>query len=107
MREEAPRLRGWSIVEHKSVGTDEYVLFRRNRTSTSGFESLTKRERVAVQHACVGLSNKEIAYLMGVTPSTIGTLLWRAARKIGATNRGELLTALAAPHQESAGEQSH
>jgi len=92
-----PRMRGWRIVEQKSDGSDDYVLLRRTKLVETGIDALTAREHDAVRHASTGISNKEIAYQMGISPSTVGVLLWRASRKLGATDREALIRAFAAP----------
>ena len=38
-----------------------------------------------------GVTNKVIAYEMGISASTVGVLLHRAARKLDCQTRGELL----------------
>jgi DNA-binding CsgD family transcriptional regulator len=54
---------------------------------------LTKREADAVELACQHLSNKEIAARLDVSPSTVGVLLFRAAAKLQAKSRSELIAA--------------
>ena len=54
---------------------------------------LTPREEEALMHAREGHSNKSIAYILGLAPSTIGVLLYRAAVKLGARSREQLLAA--------------
>jgi DNA-binding CsgD family transcriptional regulator len=85
------RLKDWRVIEELSVGPDDYVLLRRVKVDNAGVDSLTARERDAVRYACTGASNKEIAYRMGISPSTVGVLLWRASRKFGATDRDGLI----------------
>lgn len=53
---------------------------------------LTKREEDALALACAGHSNKSIAQVLNVSPSTIGVLLFRAAGKLSAKSRSELLS---------------
>jgi DNA-binding CsgD family transcriptional regulator len=53
---------------------------------------LTRREEDAVVLACAGHSNKSIAQVMDVAPSTVGVLLFRAAAKLNAKSRSELLS---------------
>jgi DNA-binding CsgD family transcriptional regulator len=48
---------------------------------------LSAQERRATLALASGHSNKLIAYELGLTTSTVGTLLARAARKLGCTNR--------------------
>lgn len=91
----APRIRlqDWQVVEKVSVGSTDYVLLRRTRGPKSGVESLTPRERDAVRHACTGASNKDIAWAMGISDSTVGVLLLRACRKLKVVGREALIRA--------------
>jgi DNA-binding CsgD family transcriptional regulator len=84
------RLKGWRVVDEVSVGSEQYLLLRSTVRPKTGLLSLTEREREAVQLACDGATNKEIAYSMNVSASTVGVLLWRASRRVGAANRDEL-----------------
>jgi DNA-binding NarL/FixJ family response regulator len=42
--------------------------------------------------ACAGRSNKSIAQELELSPSTVGVLLFRAAAKLNAKSRSELLS---------------
>jgi DNA-binding CsgD family transcriptional regulator len=87
------RLQDWQVVEKVSVGSTDYVLLRRTRGPKSGIESLTPRERDAVRHACTGASNKDIAWAMGISDSTVGVLLHRACRRLKVVGRDALIRA--------------
>ena len=91
----APRIRlqDWQVVEKVSVGSTDYVLLRRTKGPQTGVESLTPRERDAVRHACTGASNKDIAWAMGISDSTVGVLLLRACRKLKVVGREALIRA--------------
>jgi DNA-binding CsgD family transcriptional regulator len=91
------RLQDWRVVEEVSMGGATYVLLRRDGRSRNGLAALTAREREAARHACAGASNKEIAHQMGISPSTVGVLLSRASRKLGALNRSDLIRILRSP----------
>ena len=52
---------------------------------------LSRREREAVSRAALGETNKVIAFELGVSASTVGVLLHRAARKLRVRTRAELL----------------
>ena len=56
-----------------------------------GLDRLTEREREVVLRAARGGANKEIAYELGLAHSTIRVFMARAASKLGAANRSELL----------------
>jgi DNA-binding CsgD family transcriptional regulator len=81
----------WSLVDHFESDGKRYVLAHRNDVALSGFEALTARERQALGFAALGHGNKLIAYELGVAPSTVAVLLHRAARKLGASSRAELI----------------
>lgn len=91
----APRIRlqDWQVVEEVSVGATEYLLLRRTRGAKVGVESLTPRERDAVRHACTGASNKDIAWAMGISDSTVAVLLHRACRRLKVVGRDALIRA--------------
>jgi DNA-binding CsgD family transcriptional regulator len=57
-----------------------------------GFRKLSPREREALMHLANGLTAKEIAAVMGVSPGTARKLLERAYRKLGARNRVEAVS---------------
>lgn len=52
---------------------------------------LTPRETEALAHAARGHDDKRIAYELGLQPSTVASLLTRAARKLGVDNRMGLI----------------
>jgi len=54
-------------------------------------ERLTARERDVVARALRGCANKVIAYDLGLAHSTVRVLMARAAIKLGAHSREELL----------------
>jgi DNA-binding CsgD family transcriptional regulator len=55
-------------------------------------DALTERERQVVLQATLGFTNKEIAYALGVSASTVRVLMARAAGRIGVRTRAELLS---------------
>jgi DNA-binding CsgD family transcriptional regulator len=87
------RLQDWEVIDQVSVGSTDYVILRRTKGGKSGIESLTPRERDAVRLACTGASNKDIAWAMGISDSTVGVLLLRARRKLNVVGREELIRA--------------
>ena len=85
---------GWIVAEQFISQGFHYRILRKpidaDPTATPG---LTKREADAVELACQHLSNKEIAAQLDVSPSTVGVLLFRAAAKLQAKSRSELIAA--------------
>ena len=53
--------------------------------------TLTEREHQIVALAVLGQHNKLIAYNLGISHSTVRVLMARAARKLGARSRDELI----------------
>jgi DNA-binding CsgD family transcriptional regulator len=94
-------MKEWRVLEKVSIDSVDYVLLRRVPPPRSGSRSLTTREHSALVYACTGATNKEVACKMGISPSTVGVLLWRAARKLGATDRDDLLRSFRARAPES------
>jgi DNA-binding NarL/FixJ family response regulator len=45
-----------------------------------------------VVHAALGFTNKQIAYALGISNSTVRVLMARAAARIGVRTRNELLS---------------
>jgi DNA-binding CsgD family transcriptional regulator len=83
---------GWTVVEEFERDGYSYQVLRRPLDTQRGHR-LTKRQEQVLEHACEGHSNKSIAYALGLSPSTVGVLLYRAAAKLGAKDRFELLAA--------------
>jgi ATP/maltotriose-dependent transcriptional regulator MalT len=67
---------------------------RPRRLSFSGVESLTASERRVAELAARGMSNREIAQTLFVTPKTVENHLGRCYMKLAVTSRHELTRAL-------------
>lgn len=70
---------------------------RPRRISLSGPESLTPSERRIAGMAAQGMTNREIAQALFVTPKTVQVHLSSVYRKLGISSRAQLPTALAEP----------
>lgn len=81
--------KGWMLAAQYIESGYHYCVFRRPLEDAG--PQLTKREADAVTLASSGLSNKGIASELDVSPSTVGVLLFRAAAKLGAKSRSELI----------------
>jgi DNA-binding NarL/FixJ family response regulator len=95
----------WTLVDQFDHRGARYLVAKRNDAEMSGFAMLSLRERQAVGYAALGHTNKLIAYELGLSSSTVGVLLWRAASKLGTHSRGELIHCFldAAARQQDAG----
>jgi DNA-binding CsgD family transcriptional regulator len=83
----------WSLVDHFDHDGKRYVLAERNDTESAPLAMLTGRERQVVALAAMGHANKMIGYELGISVSTAGVLLSRAARKLGVRSRAALIAA--------------
>ena len=82
---------GWTVADQFISDGYHYRVLR--RPSDAAAPILTKREADAVELLCTGISNKDIAIQLDVSPSTVGVLLFRAAAKLRARSRPELIAA--------------
>ena len=83
----------WSLVDHFESDGKRWRASRAATTSpTSGLAGAEPRASVqALAFAALGHGNKLIAYEMGIAAETVRVLLHRAARKLGAHDRAELI----------------
>jgi len=82
---------GWTLVDSFERDGRRYVLAVQAQPTTPGFHLLSVREREVVRQALLGRDNKVIAYELGLAQSTVRVLIARAAVKVGARSRRELL----------------
>lgn len=90
----------WSLVDHFESGGRRLLVAQCNEPRAPTIASLTARERAALGLARQRHSNKMVAYQMGISASTVGVLLHRAARKLGVSTRQELIAAYQAAERE-------
>lgn len=83
---------GWTVAEQFEREGYSYRLMRRPLDVAKAPPRLTKREEDALALAHAGHSNKRIAQVLDVSPSTVGVLLFRAASKLHSKSRSELLS---------------
>ncbi|HEY4105347.1 MAG TPA: helix-turn-helix transcriptional regulator [Polyangiaceae bacterium] len=81
----------WTLVDSFEENGRRYVVARENQATADGFAALTDRERQIVLHAALGFSNKQIAYALGISDTTVRVLMARAAGRLGLKSRRELL----------------
>ena len=83
----------WRLVDHFDAAGRRFVIARGGSRPASPrpLARLSLRERAACARAAAGRSNKLIADDLGVTVSTVGSLLSRATRKLDCHSRAELI----------------
>jgi DNA-binding NarL/FixJ family response regulator len=77
----------WSLVDRFDSDGRRYVVAYRNPPGVLDPRRLTPREEGVTALAAIGQSNKEIASQLGVTQSTVATLLASALNKLGLSSR--------------------
>ena len=82
--------RRWTLADVFESDGRRYVVAIPNAPE-SRCERLSDREAQVAHIASFGRSNKEIAYELGLAPTTVATLLSRAAKKLGAANVVQLI----------------
>ena len=85
----------WSLLDHFEQDGKRFVLACRNAPSAPPGLLLTPRERQVVLLAVRGHSNKLIGYELGITTSTVGVLLGRAAARLDVKSRRALIALFA------------
>ena len=81
----------WTFVDSYEANGTRYIVARENLQDAPALEILSERERQVVASLASGQSTKELAYALGIHPSTARVLLKRAVDKLGVTGRAELL----------------
>jgi DNA-binding CsgD family transcriptional regulator len=81
----------WTIVDHIDRDERRFLLARENAPHVGAAHALTAREREVVEHASTGRSDKDIAWRLGVSASTVSTHLSQAARKLGVHSRSAVI----------------
>lgn len=81
----------WTLVDSFESDGKRYIVAQENQAEAPDFGAFTDRERQVVVHAALGQTNKEIAYMLGISDSTVRVLVARAARRIGVRTRRDLL----------------
>ncbi len=81
----------WSLVDRFESDGRHYLVAKRNAPRSAAPAALTEGERRVLAFAALGHSNKLIAYDLGLEENAVAQRLRRAARKLGARSRVELV----------------
>jgi DNA-binding CsgD family transcriptional regulator len=77
----------WSLVDRFDSDGRRFIVAQRNDPSSPIPGALTRRQRQVAFYACMGWSNKEIAYALGLKPTTVSMHLQRALSRLGLESR--------------------
>jgi len=91
-----------TLVDHFDHDGRRYLMAKRNAPALRPWHTLAEREGQAVAYAAHGQPNKVIAYELGVALSTVASDLSRAAKKVGARSRLDLMATYRRAHPEMA-----
>jgi DNA-binding CsgD family transcriptional regulator len=80
----------WSLVDHFDTDRRRFVVAVRNDPDLPDPRGLSERERQIAEFCGMNRSAKEIAYILGLSSSSVGNALTRAQRKLGLRSRTEL-----------------
>jgi DNA-binding NarL/FixJ family response regulator len=80
----------WSLVDRFDSDGRRFVVAYRNPPGVLDPRRLTPREESVAALAALGQSNKEVAVTLGITASTVATLLAAALAKLGLSSRTQL-----------------
>lgn len=81
----------WTLVDVEEADGKAWTLACPNTPRAARLERLTQREREVVALLALGRSNKAIAYELGISSSTVATLVARARWKLGAKSAADLV----------------
>lgn len=81
----------WSLVDQFESDGRRFLVARVNERGSTRVAALTARETQVVELAALGHANKLIAYELGLSVATVARTLARAATKLGASTRVELI----------------
>lgn len=91
----------YSLVDHFDTDGRRFVLLKPNAPEHVQVTKLSRRERQVVTEAAKGFPNKLIGYNLGISSSTVSTLLQRACSKLGIQRRAHLIELVARLHTNS------
>jgi DNA-binding CsgD family transcriptional regulator/ElaB/YqjD/DUF883 family membrane-anchored ribosome-binding protein len=80
----------WSLVDYFDTDRRRYVVAVKNDPDMRDPRGLTMRERQIAEFFGMGRQSKEIGYILGLTPSSIGNTLTHAQHKLGLKSKAEL-----------------
>lgn len=92
----------WTPVEAVERDGRRYVVARRSEAGPGRRGGLSRREREVATYSAQGMGIKEVASVLGLSSSTIGTHLASAMRKLKVRTRAELATMIGGAIRDAA-----
>jgi DNA-binding CsgD family transcriptional regulator len=86
----------WSLVDRFDSDGRRYLIALKNDPTVGDPRALTLRERQVAGFAALGLSNKLIAYTLGISASSVSLHLKHACQKLNLSARAELVAVFTA-----------
>jgi serine/threonine protein kinase/DNA-binding CsgD family transcriptional regulator len=81
----------WTLVEEFESDGQHFILAKKNSPPVGTISELGEQERQVLAFVALGHTNTQVAFELGISTSTVGTLLRRATRKLGASTRAEVI----------------
>jgi DNA-binding CsgD family transcriptional regulator len=81
----------WTLVEEFESDGKHFLVAKKNQPPALEVSDLSPRERQVLAFLALGQTNKLIAFELGISSSTVGVLLHRAASKLGVATRQDLI----------------
>ena len=81
----------WSLVDGWEKGGHRYVAAYKNAPHVHDPRALAPLERIVLKYASLCASNKEIAFALGLSESTVATAVSHVLRKLGCRRRTDLV----------------
>lgn len=82
----------WSLIDHFDSDQRRYVVAIKNDPDTPDPRGLSARERQIAEFFGLGRPPKEIAYILGLSASTVSNTLTRTQNKLGMASKTDLAT---------------
>jgi DNA-binding CsgD family transcriptional regulator len=80
----------WSLVDRFESDGRRFVVARRNEPNVPRLRALSEREAAVAAFLRLGHTNKQIAYELGISLSSVGTHVGHVLRKLGLPSRAAL-----------------
>src|SRR5262249_2180953 len=80
----------WSIVDHFDSDGKRFVLAMKNAPEVAPRADLSPQDRRIAALVAMGHRDKDVAYMLGITPGTVAASLRRIRTALGAKTRADI-----------------